>query len=356
MNEQAPNQVAVFRHELDAMSPQFATALPAHMPAERFARVLLTAVQNNPDLIVKADRRSLWNAAMRAAQDGLLPDGRDGAIVLYGAQAQWMPMIGGLRKKVRNSGEIATWDVYVVHKNDEFEYELGDNPFIRHKPTLEDPGPVVAAYSVATLKSGEKSREVMTVAAIEKVRSASKAKNNGPWVNWYDEMCRKTVARRHVKSLPMSTDIDEIIRRDDELYDLKDRNETAEPPRTLASKLDALASPPAKVIQPTDEGEIEDADIGDFAPPPSRDDGPTDKEIDRAQARAEHLLGPDLGDETPAAPAVTEATARERGRKAFARKQTKKAAVPPEWAGDKRVVAWVGAGYDDAAAKAEGVV
>lgn len=268
--ERAPNPVAVFRHELDGMTDQFKAALPAHIPVERFARVLMTATQNNPDLVKKADRRSLWNAAMRAAQDGLLPDGREGAIVLYGTAAQWMPMIGGLRKKVRNSGELATWDVYVVHANDEFDYELGDNPFIRHRPTLEDPGSVIAAYSIATLKSGEKSREVMSVAAIEKVRNASKAKGNGPWVGWYEEMCRKTVARRHSKSLPMSTDMDDLIRRDDDLYDFEGAREEAQAgrPRSLAGKLDALASPPtviegsagAKSATPTSEPADENQD------------------------------------------------------------------------------------------------
>ncbi len=251
--ERGPNKLTVFRHELDTMVPQFGSALPAHISADRFARVLMTAVQNNTDLLAKADRRSLWNAAMRAAQDGLLPDGREGAIVLYGAQATWMPMIAGLRKKVRNSGELATWEVHVVHANDAFEYELGDDPFIRHKPTLQEPGPVVAAYSIATLKSGEKSREVMSVAAINKVRDVSKAKNSGPWVQWYEEMCRKVVARRHSKVLPMSTDLDDIIRRDDDLYNVEQpRAEGEKPkPRTLASKLDALAGPPTTIDQPT---------------------------------------------------------------------------------------------------------
>ncbi len=262
--ERGPNRLTVFRHELDSMVPQFSSALPAHISADRFARVLMTAVQNNADLLAKADRRSLWNAAMRAAQDGLLPDGREGAIVLYKDQATWMPMIAGLRKKVRNSGELATWEVHVVHANDAFEYELGDDPFIRHKPTLQEPGPVVAAYSIATLKSGEKSREVMSVAAINKVRDVSKAKNSGPWVQWYEEMCRKVVARRHSKVLPMSTDLDDIIRRDDDLYNVEQpRAEGEKPkPRTLANKLDALAGPPTTIDQPTNG---EDKTIGSTA-------------------------------------------------------------------------------------------
>jgi recombination protein RecT len=206
----------------------------------------MTAIQNNPKLL-NCTRRSMWNSAMKAAQDGLLPDGREGAIVEYGEEAQWMPMIAGLRKKARNSGEIATWDAQVVHKKDAFEFELGDDPFVKHKPCLEaDPGRVIAAYSVAVLKSGEKSREVMSVAAIEKVRARSRAKKGGPWFTDYEEMCRKTVARRHSKVLPCSTDLDDLLRRDDALYDMEGASDASIPDKrkTLAGRLDALAQTP----------------------------------------------------------------------------------------------------------------
>jgi len=264
MND-APNPVVVLRHEMQGMEAQFKAALPAHIPAERFMRVLMTAIQNNPKL-VNVDRRSLWNAAMRAAQDGLLPDGREGAIVDYktkggGSVAQWMPMVQGLRKKVRNSGEIATWDANVVREKDHFEFRLGDDPLIVHMPSLDaDPGKVIAAYSIATLKSGEKSREVMSVAEIERVRERSRVKStDGPWFTDYAEMCRKTVVRRHSKSLPMSTDLDDLIRRDDELYDLKGAADRSEEKPALADRLSALASSVAVETAPTIDGEAAEA-------------------------------------------------------------------------------------------------
>ena len=100
------NQIKEVRLQLETMGQQFAAVLPKHIPVERFGRVVLTAIQTNPDLLM-AERRSLWNAAMRAAQDGLMPDGRLGALVVYrdkkrGPIAQWMPMIAGIRQKVRN--------------------------------------------------------------------------------------------------------------------------------------------------------------------------------------------------------------------------------------------------------------
>lgn len=248
--EKPANPLVKLHDEMEQRTPQFLAALPAHIPVERFKRVLLTAVQNNPTLAT-ADRRTFFNSAMKAAQDGLLPDGREGAMVIYKTKVkegsrefwieavQWLPMIAGLRKKVRNSGEIATWDAHVVYERDEFDYELGFDAFIKHKPFLKgDPGKVIAAYSVATLKSGEKTCEVMPVWQIEKVRALSKAKDTGPWRDHYSEMCRKTVARRHSKVLPMSTDLDDLMRRDDDLYDIESASDKA---ATVAPKRPQLA-------------------------------------------------------------------------------------------------------------------
>lgn len=264
--------------QLDTRAPEFAAALPAHIPVERFMRVILTAIQLNPDLM-KCNRRSLWNAAMKAAQDGLLPDGRDGAIVPYKDEAQWLPMVAGIRKKARNSGEIATWDVHAVYENDEFEFELGDEPFIRHKPSLADRGKIIAVYSIATLKSGEKSRDVMSIQEVEKIRAISRAKS-GPWSNptFYPEMAKKTVARRHAKVLPTSTDLDDLIRRDDHLYELDGAKEAARienggRPVSLAGRLSALVNAPAQTIEheqnPSAEGSPADEGAAAQANPPA---------------------------------------------------------------------------------------
>lgn len=242
------------REQLDKMVAQFQMALPAHIPVERFSRVVMTAIQNNPKLIL-CTRQSLWNSCMKAAQDGLLPDGREGAIVPNGDIAGWRPMIAGIRKKVRNSGEIATWDVHIVHQKDKFAFRLGDDPFIAHEPSLEDdPGPSIAAYSIAVLKSGEKSRDVMSMGAIRRIRDRSDAWRafqaqkikSTPWSTDEDEMAKKTVARRHSKVLPMSTDIDDLLRRDDDLYDMEGAKDEAQQdrPKSLAGKLDALANMP----------------------------------------------------------------------------------------------------------------
>lgn len=221
---------------IDARMGELAYALPPHISPERFQRVLLTALQRNHKLL-QCTKQSLWNACLLAAQDGLLPDGREGAIVPYGENADgkkqadvatWMPMIEGLRKKARNSGEVLNWEVHLVRQRDHFEVILGDTPRLEHKPYFgsDEPGQITGAYSIAWLKDGVISRDVMTKRDLDMIRAKSKAKN-GPWNDaaFEGEMYKKTVARRHYKQLPHSSDLDRIMQRDDEAFGLEDRSE-----------------------------------------------------------------------------------------------------------------------------------
>ncbi len=271
----APTQrdlAQAFKSQLSHNEAEFKMALPAHIPVERFMRVVTTAVVNNPDLLM-ADRRSLFESATKAAQDGLLPDGRDGALVIYNTKIkeggkdvwvkkiQWMPMIGGVLKKIRNSGELLSISAYVAFENDEFIYELGDDERIVHKPALENRGNPRLAYAIARTKDGGIYREIVTMADVEKVRNVSRAKDRGPWVDWFEEMCRKTVLRRLAKRLPMSSDLDDLIRRDDALYDLDGAREQQRAnlagASTLSGRLDALAAP-ATPAHDAETGEIID--------------------------------------------------------------------------------------------------
>lgn len=226
-------------------------ALPKHIDPAKFQRTVMTAAQSNPDLLT-ADRASLITACMKCAQDGLLPDGREAALVIYsvrqkqGSQwvsvktVQYLPMVYGLRKKILQSGEISTLETNVVYRAEvesgAFIFEAGTEAMLRHRPMLDlsdddiTDDNIVAAYSVATMKDGSKSFEVMRRSEINKVRQASqtgalgKTKYNsnetippkGPWVDWFSEMARKTVMRRHSKTLPMSGDLIDMEGADEE--------------------------------------------------------------------------------------------------------------------------------------------
>lgn len=220
------NDMVVFRAELARQEQQFALALPAQIPAERFVRTLVTTVQMHPELL-GCTRKSLFASAMRAAQDGLLMDGREAVAVVFKTQkhgilAQYIPMYAGIVKKMRNSGEIASIAAHCVYEKDTFSYELGDDEHIKHVPFLgAERGKFIAVYAIVKMKDGGIVREVMSRADVEKVRQSSRAKDSGPWVSWYDEMARKTVIKRIAKRCPSSADLEKVIEQDNQVLGLE---------------------------------------------------------------------------------------------------------------------------------------
>ena len=272
----------IVRHSLDRMAPEFAAALPPHVDVKKFIRVTMTAVQTTPSLL-EADRRTLFAAATRAAQMGLLPDGREGAIVTFKNQCQFMPMVGGLLKLIRNSGELASIDALVVYQNDKFTYRPGIDLVPQHEPDwFGDRGEMIGVYAVAKMKDGAAYVEIMNKAQIDKVRAVSRSSGSGPWVQWYDEQARKTAIRRLSKRLPMSTDIDGFMADDaDEFLPPAEQPIAAAPepqpapaPRTRPSRLDKVAAQ-APVI---DEDGVIDVPHTDAVPsstePAEFDDSP----------------------------------------------------------------------------------
>lgn len=268
MTATAVAPMVALRTTITGMSNEFQAALPAQIPVDRFIRTTITAVQMQPQLL-ECDRRSLLGSMMKAAQDGLMPDGREAAMVIFrtkdGPVAQYMPMVGGLLKKIRNSGELASISANVVYEKDVFDYELGDDERIIHKPHLgAERGSPIAVYAIARTKDGAIYREVMSVAEVNKVRSASRAKDAGPWVQWWDEMARKTVIRRIAKRLPSSADLDQALEHDNQVVGLAEPEaqpaqvevqDQAKPKR--ASRLRAAIVDQAEEVQPKNEAEAQ---------------------------------------------------------------------------------------------------
>ncbi len=279
---------------LSKMEGQFKLALPPHIPVERFIRVVQTAITMTPDL-AGADRTSLFAAAMKAAQDGLLPDGKEAAIVTFNVnlgnkanpkwikKAQFMPMVAGILKKIRNSGELAMITSNVIYKNDEFRYwvdEQGEH--LIHTPTIfsEDRGERIGVYALARTKDGAVYVEPMRASQVEDIKNASRSKDSGPWAGPFeDEMWRKSAIRRLAKRLPMSTDIEMTIHSDDEIFTPPDPVEGEEAPiretkkkssrlhqtMGITNDMAEVEQPAREVVETTVESEsaepVSDADL-----------------------------------------------------------------------------------------------
>jgi recombination protein RecT len=182
--------------------------------SERFLTVAIDSIVRDPN-VLQADLLSLVASVRHAAIMGLEPSSvmGEGAIVVYrdndqGGKkiAQFQPMVRGLQKLARNSGEIRSIGVDVVRKNDHFVYRSGSDPIIEHEPYIkgftgdDDPGDVIGAYAFVKLASGELVPLFMSTAEINKRRQVSKSfQNSGErsiWGQWPEEMMKKTVLRR----------------------------------------------------------------------------------------------------------------------------------------------------------------
>ena len=82
---------------LEKMADKFTEALPRQMDVNKFISVAKLTLNQNPKL-VQADKNSLMQTFMRAAQDGLYLDGKEAAAVQYGNSVQYIPMVEGIIK------------------------------------------------------------------------------------------------------------------------------------------------------------------------------------------------------------------------------------------------------------------
>ena len=194
---------------------------PNELKPDRIRSALLTAMMHTPN-IARCSVESLRKAVMKAAADGLAPDGREAALVEFKGQAQYIPMYQGLIKRAKQMGELFSISCLVVYSTDEFSYVEGAERELIHKPNVwaEDRGQKVGAYAVFRDKEGRVIHiEVMGRAAIEQSRSIAKTKK--VWEDWEDEMWRKTVIRRGLKYVAASEGLHAIASRDDELNALE---------------------------------------------------------------------------------------------------------------------------------------
>lgn len=196
------------------MQVEFAKALPKVLTPERFTRIALTALSNTPKLY-ECTKWSFMGALMNAAQLGLEVNtvlGQAYLIPYYNGKTKRLEcqfQIGykGLLDLAYRSGEMATIQAHIVYENDTFDYELGIDPVLRHKPANSERGNMTHAYAMFHLKNGGKAFVVMSKDDIVKfAKSKSKTYEAGPWQTDFEAMAKKTVLKQLLKYAPIRSD------------------------------------------------------------------------------------------------------------------------------------------------------
>lgn len=221
---------------IQAGAKQFSTALPKHVNSERFVRIAITTIRQNPKL-AKCNQESLLGALMVSAQLGLEP-GMLGQCYLIPfenkkagtIECQFQIGYKGLIELLRRSGQLSDIYSYAVYENDEFSIEYGLSRTLTHKPNFDDRGEIKGFYAVAILKDGAKAFEYMTKDEVikheEKYRKGSY--KNDVWNKNFEEMAQKTVVKKLLKWLPVSVEFLENINKDEKTSNWNEKTKEVE--------------------------------------------------------------------------------------------------------------------------------
>ena len=225
-NRVGKTQGSTMKDMINTFKGEFARILPKTIPADRFCRMLITSTYQTPKL-ASCSQQSFITAALQSASLGLEPNTPLGQAYLipYGSNVQFQIGYKGLINLFYRDPNAQMIDAQAVYENDEFDYEYGLNPTLKHKPALKNRGEVYAYYAIYKLKDGGFGFEVMSKEDIEKyAKKYSKTYKNGPWQTDFDAMAKKTVIKQMLKYAPMATEVMTAVNADESIKTAKVEN------------------------------------------------------------------------------------------------------------------------------------
>lgn len=210
---ESKNPVAAFSGFLDRFKPQMALALPKHLNPDRMARLAVTAFSGSEKL-QQCDPKTIVASIMNASVMGLEigVDGQ-GYLVPYGKTCTFVPGWKGLTDLVNRSGRATVW-TGAVFEGDEFDYQMGDNPFVRHRPGDEDdPAKITHVYAIGKVNGQQVPViEVWTIRKIWKHRDKYNKVGRSHYSFRDPEMyARKIPLLQVIKYMPKSIELQNAL-------------------------------------------------------------------------------------------------------------------------------------------------
>ena len=208
---------------IKVMEPEIKRALPKVITPERFTRMALSALNITPKL-KECNPVSFLAALMNAAQLGLEPNTPLGQAYLIPyknkgvLECQFQIGYKGLIDLAYRNPQMQIIQAQAVYEHDYFEYELGLNPKLVHRPAMEDRGDIRLFYGLFKLTNGGFGFEVMSktyMDAYAKEYSKSFDSSCSPWKSNYTDMARKTVIKQALKYAPIKTEFRKALSTDE---------------------------------------------------------------------------------------------------------------------------------------------
>lgn len=252
------------------LSGTLAECLPRGVPTERFVRAAQTALLKDPTgKLSRCTQQSVLHSLMECAATGLMPDGRQAALIAYGNECKFSPMVEGIIDLMHRAPGVEKIEARVVRRPaegeegiepDDFEYEYGIESVLRHvprcPPSSEDFDPrVCAAYAIIWWSNGaQPTFEVLDRTEIDRARRMGQG-STPMWKQWYGEGARKVAVKRISKYVDLEPEAAALIALDHEL-------ETGEARRSRRADPDRTASLNAALAEKANGAETEEPEPG----------------------------------------------------------------------------------------------
>ena len=235
-NNEAPKQYALVptapvanhltaQKMFDAYQEVVKRAIVSSLDYEVLTSAFWNSARKTPALY-KCTQESMLSALMHCAAVSLVPDDprQQCHLVPFGNEVVWIAGYRGLIELARRTKQITTVYAEPVYEGDDFDWQKGTDPFIKHK-SLIDPGEatddkITHFYSVIFWTDPNVfpryDFEVMTKSQVDAIRDGRRGGRRGdPWDKYYSEQGRKTVLRRHSKRWPMDPMLALAVQLDD---------------------------------------------------------------------------------------------------------------------------------------------
>jgi recombination protein RecT len=218
----------------DQYKVQIAQALPRHLSADRLIQMVVTLISQNPEL-KNCSVGSLIGATMQASILGFKPvsalghcyfvpynnkkkndQGKD----VWVKEVQFQIGYKGYIDLARRSGEIRSIHASGVYKDDDFKYNLGLHPDIKHVPSgkKKEAKNLTHVYAVAHYKDGGYNFIVLTREEVEALRmrnAMQKQGLKGAWLSDYEAMSCAKAIKQLAKYMPLSDEMSRAVLSDE---------------------------------------------------------------------------------------------------------------------------------------------